>query len=464
MHFDPRRRRALAALGGLASLGAWPRLLRARAGARVAVVGAGAAGIAAAAALRQAGADVVVLEARTRLGGRIWTSDALGVPVDLGAAWIHGERGNPMVALARAAGVGTRATDWDAIRLHDHDGTLLSEEASELVWAVTERMLAELVRAGRRARSDASMVEAVAALRRTHLAALSPSVSRGVDWALHAMIESESGASYAERSLAAYDAEQALEGDDLLLERGYEALIAPVAETLAVRLGQVVQAVRHDATGVALVLQHGVPLRVDAAVLTVPLGVLKADAIHIEPALPDAQRLAIARLGMGVLDKLVLRFPERFWPAGDAPFGIVAPPALADAGLEVYPVDGLLGAPVLVLLYGGPRARRLAGLGGTAQRVADAMARLRVVFPDAPDPSAVQATDWAADPWSRGSYSVMAPGSSLADYRALAQPAGPRLWLAGEATVDDFPATVHGAWRSGQRAAREVLAALSAPA
>lgn len=185
-----------------------------------------------------------------------------------------------------------------------------------------------------------------------------------------------------------------------------------------------------------------------------PLGVLKAGTVRIEPPLPARQQTAVERLGMGVLDKLALRFPAPFWPPGDAPFGVIAPEDSPLAGIEAYPVDGLLNAPVLVLLYGGPRARRFAALGSEAGLVTDAMARLRTVFPTAPDPLAAVTTDWAADLWSRGSYSVMAPGSGLDDYRALARPAGPRLWLAGEATVDDFPATVHGAWRSGLRAAR----------
>lgn len=462
MEFDLHRRRSLAALATLGSMGAWHGLLRARPGIRIAVVGAGAAGVAAADTLTRAGADVVVLEARSRIGGRIWTSDALGVPVDLGAAWIHGERGNPMIALARAAGVPLRATDWEATQLYDCDGARFSEDISEQAWAMAERAMADLARSAKRAAPDAQMAAAVEALRGGLLASLAPQPMRAVEWMLHTEIESESGASYAERSHAAYDSEQALAGDDLLLQRGYRALIAPIAASLDVRLGSPVTAVRHDAAAVELTVEQGAVIHADAAILTVPLGVLKANVLGIEPALPERQQTAIERLGMGVLDKLVLRFPERFWPAGDAPFGVVAPPALADAGLEVYPLDGLLGAPLLVLLYGGPRARRLAALGGQAEQVADAMARLRAAFPDAPDPNAVQVTHWAADPWSRGSYSVMAPGSSLAGYRALAQPAGKRLWLADEATVDDFPATVHGAWRSGQRAAREVLAALGA--
>src|SRR6185436_16299522 len=98
-----------------------------RASADVIVIGAGIAGLAAARTLADAGASVVVLEARDRIGGRVWTDRSLGVPIDLGASWIHGVEGNPITELARAAGAPTLPTDWDDFALFDHDGTRVSK-------------------------------------------------------------------------------------------------------------------------------------------------------------------------------------------------------------------------------------------------------------------------------------------------------------------------------------------------
>jgi polyamine oxidase len=450
---DPQRRRCLAGLGALLALAAAP-LPPARAmAAPVLVVGAGMAGLAAARTLRREGLAVTVLEARPRIGGRIWTRHELGAPVDLGASWIHGDQGNPLGRLLRATGASTLATDWEALRLYDQDGSVLAD--AEL--AAAEAAVAALSRRLAVAQEDAgpamSLAEVVDPLRADWARRLAPRVRRAAEWLLHAELESESGATLGARGLAAFDQEQAIAGDDLLIAEGYASLLAPLAEGLDIRRDWPVHRVLHDEAGVRLSGPRG-ELGAAAAILSLPLGVLKAGRVVVEPPLPRRQRQAITRLGMGVLDKLVWRFPRRFWPADGAPFGVLGD-ARGDGALECYPLHRSSGQPILMLLFGAQRAARFAAGGEAAAE--QALAALRRAFPAAPAPLAALRTDWAADPWTGGSYSVMAPGASLADHAALGEPAGPRLWLAGEATVDDYPATVHGAYLSGVRAAERVL-------
>lgn len=452
----PRRVLLHGLLGG-AGLAALPLPALAASVPRVAVIGAGIAGLGAARALRARGLDVIVLEARGRIGGRIWTSQRLGVPVDLGAAWIHGDVGNPLMRLARSAGLHTQPTDWDALALFDADGEALSSGDMEVAWARVEQVLAAIAEAQPQASSQASLAAVIAAAQPAAHAGLAPRLSRAVDWLLHTTIESEAGAGFAQRGLLAYDSEEALDGDDLLIRQGYAALLRPLAEGLDVRLGSEVVAIDHHAEGVRIACADGPPLTADAAVLSVPLGVLKAGGLTIRPALPAAHRTAIDRLGMGLLNKLAMRFPHRFWPEDGAPFGLLG--GRGDIALECYPLHTLVQAPVLVLLYGGERGHAFERLDG-AQASQQAVASLRRAFPAAVAPLVIEATAWGEDRFARGSYSVMAPGSSLADHRRLAAPAGERLWLAGEATADDYPATVHGALVSGQRAAAAVIAAL----
>lgn len=457
MSLHTRRRTWLKGLTGLLALAALPLQAAPGGAPRVAVIGAGAAGLAAARSLQAAGVAVTVFEARQRIGGRIWTSDALGVALDMGAAWIHGDRGNPLVPLASEAGLRTVATDWDAMRLYDVDGRGLSDEELEHAWTLTEQVLEGIVEQSADAGRRASLAPSIAAAGRGPLAGLPPSIRRSVAFLLSSQIETESGADFAGRSLSAFDSEEGFDGDDLLIARGYAALLQPLTKGLQIHLGRTITAIRHDAQAVHVRESDATEHRFDAAVLSVPLGVLKHGDLRIEPALPAAQQRAVATLQMGVLNKLALRFESRFWPVDGAPFGLLG--ETEDDGAEAVPMDSVVDAPVLVLLYGARRGRNFEQRS-SEQQVATAMAALRRAFPGAPDPQRAQSTAWLADPYSRGSYSVMAPSADLAMHTALSRPAGPRLWLAGEASADDYPSTVHGAYLSGQRAAKDLLRTL----
>jgi monoamine oxidase len=187
---------------------------------------------------------------------------------------------------------------------------------------------------------------------------------------------------------------------------------------------------------------------------SVPLGVLKAGSIRFEPPLPAAKQRAIETLGMGLLDKIVLLFPERFWDArgwlrNDGP----------EPGLwsEWVDLTALIGRPGLMGFNAAEVARRVARQSDAAI-VSSALAQLRRCYPNAviPEPSAVLLTRWGDDPFALGSYSFAAVGST----NAMRQELG-RRWqgmvLAGEATSPAFPATLQGAYLSGQQAAQSLL-------
>ena len=186
----------------------------------------------------------------------------------------------------------------------------------------------------------------------------------------------------------------------------------------------------------------------DRVIVTVPLGVLKAQTIAFDPPLPERKRRAIERLGFGLLNKVVLSFEEAFWPESPDMIGLVGPnQPVADL------VSGLTfaGTPLLVGLRGGAAARSREALSDQ-DAIGEVLAAL-----GAPEPSGALVTRWAADPSARGSYSFLAVGSTPADLRALAEPLGERLLFAGEATHEEFFATVHGAYMSGIREAGRIL-------
>jgi monoamine oxidase len=438
-----------------------PRPRRARAddeaGERVVVVGAGVAGLAAARALVEEGRRVTVLEGRDRIGGRVVTSRAWkDLPCDLGASWIQGTRGNPIAALVDEWGIETKATNPDDADVFRADGRRVTDAEADRVDRQLEVILAGVrEEQARRASTGVPLALGPVVERLLNEAGPDPVLRRDVEQALIAAIENEFAADLGELSLLHYDAAGGHGGKNVLFPKGYDEVPRRLAEGLDVRLRHVVTAIEHDARRV-VVRTAAASFEADRVVVTLPLGVLKKHAVAFAPPLPEAKRAAIGRLGMGVLDKLWLRFPRAFWGTrGKDLIGFVG--KTRGAWAEAVDFQRVLGKPVLLCFQSGSVARAAEVLPDE-RLVASAMEWIRAVFgADAPDPVAHQATRWAADPFSLGSYSFFAKGSSPTDSEAIAAPVGERLFFAGEATSADHPATVHGAYASGLRAAREVV-------
>ncbi len=188
-------------------------------------------------------------------------------------------------------------------------------------------------------------------------------------------------------------------------------------------------------------------------VVTAPLGVLQAGTLKFDPPLGEDHDSALGRLAMATIEKVVLRFSERFWP--EAVWQI----AHVDEG-RAFPVwldfSRHTGSPTLVAFHNPPPLPSLEGLG-PEERIGAALDALREMFGPVPDPKEALVTDWSGDPWSRGSYSYIPLGGGAEDMRSLAEPVSERLLLAGEATVPESYGTVLAAFTSGLRAARWTL-------
>jgi len=413
---------------------------------RVIVVGAGMAGLAAARRLRDAGHHVTVLEARGRLGGRILTDDSLGVPIDLGASWIHGDQGNPIADLAEKVGAETVPTDWDSLAVYGPDGPIPAGDIKEAdaAWREVSDELEDL-------HADAGLNDSLAdglidvAGRR----ALADPLAR---WTIDSYVTSDYGADPADMSLRYFEQDEAFAGDDLIFPGGYRPLIRALARGTSVRLREQVRAIAHDQDGVTVTTDRGA-YTADRAIVTAPLGVLRAGAIAFDPPLPQAKTAAIQRLRMGFLDKVVLRFPAPFWPRDVEVFGMVG-----DQPIPHF-INALVftGEPILIGLIGGSAAREREKLSD-AVILRDARAALASSFGvDVPEPNGALITRWAQDRLTYGSYSYPAVGSRPGDRDVLASAVGGRIHFAGEATHVDYFATVHGAYLSGLRAADEVI-------
>ena len=453
------RRSLVVAAATTSLLGAAGAPISARAGNgdRVVVVGAGVAGIVAADRLRRAGYDVRVLEARRRPGGRIHTWRGWpGAPLDLGASWIHGyAAGNPLTPIAHRAGARLVPSSYDATRVHVD--RRLRAEGVQPHFGRWGRIVEEAKRRAARLPQDVSLQAAVhQRVAELHLSAFDRDA---LAFYLNASYTTEWGEDPAALSARTVDEgkEYGPTGEDAFFPHGYDQVARYLARHLSIELGVVVRRLVLRRGGVRVETSAGViPAR--AVVVTVPLGVLQHEAIEFVPGLPARHAQAVDRLGMGVLSKTFLRFERPFWPADLDWHEYLGP--RHGAWAEWFS-QAKAGAPVLVAFNGGDRARAIERAPAGEVR-SDAMRTLRSMFgQDTPEPLAATTTGWSRDRFAHGSYSTNAVGSTRADRVALGAPVEGRIFFAGEATEPDYSATVHGAYRTGLRAARQVAAELA---
>jgi monoamine oxidase len=255
----------------------------------VVVVGAGFAGLAAARTLVDAGLKVTVLEARDRIGGRTRTDTSLGVPIDIGASWIHGTENNPLTKLARDIGAKTVPTDFEDFILVDKHEIVgqRAAAASAEDWRRIARKLDDLS-------GDASAEESVA----DGLVGIANLDDPLVAWNVTSRIAGEYAADPNQMSLRWLGSEGQFKGPDVILPGGYTQLSQNLAKGLDIRTTTEVKRIAHGGETVRIETSQG-DVTADRVIVTVPLGVLKAGTVAFDPPLPQAKRDAIERLGFG---------------------------------------------------------------------------------------------------------------------------------------------------------------------
>jgi monoamine oxidase len=436
---------------------------------RVLVIGAGVSGLYAARSLQTAGYQVTVLEAATQIGGRIRTDRSLfgNLPIEIGAQFIHGQRNdagqlNPIWSLAQDRGWTTAHFNSDSATLLRSGLPLVSTDEEDLYaladaayeWIIDVRK--EQLEDNQTTVSVWSAFDAFAKRQR-----LSKTRRRDLRALLAADVEGDLAGDLNRISLLAYDEDEEFGiGGDRMILGGYDQVPAHLAQGLDIRLSTRVRRIEHGSAPARVLTHAGTVFEAEAVLVTVPLGVLRAGSISFSPSLPTSKRGALSRMRMGAFTKVILQFPDRFWPAGNWFTNIMpkSPWGLSFASMETpHP-----GSNILIAWQAGTRARTLEALSDT-RVLTTVMRDLRATFPaqTLPNPSRLHVTRWSRDPLTLGAYSYPVIGSLRSDISRLAAPVGSRLFFAGEATSADYPGTVHGAWLSGERAANEITTALA---
>ncbi|MBW8724892.1 MAG: FAD-dependent oxidoreductase [Inquilinus limosus] len=406
----------------------------------IVIVGAGAAGLAAARRLGGLGVTFVVLEARPRIGGRAFTdTETLGAAVDLGGHWLHSPALNPLTPLAVRYGIRVdRSPDPARLAI---DGRMLSGAEAAAADAGIADGFARIAAA--RDRRDGAVSDLVP----------EDDPSSGL---FEAAFLAKQGVPPAESSIIDF-ARYVWEGDDWPVLDGLGALVARHARSVPVELETPVTRIGwHGRDHVAVETPRGA-IEARAVIVTVPAGVLAGDALRFDPPLPGWKRQAIADLPMGSCNKLSLGLMGN-------PFGDVAGPILAAGSGADRSVEFLLredGRDTVTMMVNGAFSKDLAAAGAPAM-IDYAVGRLSALFG-----SAIRSgltgrhvlADWDHDPWAAGCYAVARPGA--ADARAaLARPVEDRLFFAGEAVHDRYMGDVHGAHLSGETAAEDAARAI----
>ncbi|XP_058098763.1 lysine-specific histone demethylase 1 homolog 3 [Magnolia sinica] len=501
---------------------------------RVIIIGAGPAGLTAARHLQRQGFSVNVLEARNRIGGRVYTDrSSLSVPVDLGASIITGveadvateRRPDPSSLICGQLGLELTVLNSDCPLYDIVTGQKVPADLDEALEAEYNSLLDDmvvLVAQNGEGAMKMSLEEGLEyALKRRRVVQstavakesdqfkipydsevldtsangsvdtaiennadnrlldnsilyeelLSPLERRVMDWHF-ANLEYGCAALLKAVSLPYWNQDDVyggFGGAHCMIKGGYSAVLESLCKGLSIHLNHVVTEVMYntrDSGGtsgrcseVKVSTSSGDEFVGDAVLITVPLGCLKANMIKFSPVLPDWKQSSIQRLGFGVLNKVVLEFPEVFWDDTVDYFGATAEETDCRGQCFMFwNIKKTVGAPVLIALVVGKAAIDGQSMS-SLDHVNHALMVLRKLFGEAsvPNPIASVVTNWGKDPFSRGAYSYVAVGASGEDYDILARPVENCLFFAGEATCKEHPDTVGGAMMSGLREAVRII-------
>jgi len=438
----------------------------------VIIVGGGVSGLSAANTLKQNGVKkILVLEAADRIGGRVWTEDPWGSKIEMGASWISGIVNSPTFEIVKDMNLATQPTVYghhclackmDSMAIYDQDGKRLSkEEVIQLQDNVSKftEYLEELVSQKdntSQAFNSLTFLDVLNDFSKKNK--LSDPMYDKLYFALRLLVTYEMAVDLKDVSahLGRLTAASKVSGSDVVIPLGYNLVSSKLAKNTPIELNCTVTGINYDKQVVECTTNKGV-YKAKNCIVTVPIGVLKAEKIAFSPPLPKGKLDAIATIQAGVFNKIYLLFPCTFWDDDLEWIESIPSPKNRDEIWDIMNFGKYFKQPILLAFTAGSFAKEVEKWSD--EKTVDAiMTVLKKIYGEnIPSPSSYRITRWGSNPLTLCSYSSPSLKPEMKTYVDFALPVKDRLFFAGEATSEADGGMVYGAFITGERAAKQVL-------
>ncbi|KAK6339155.1 hypothetical protein TWF718_008578 [Orbilia javanica] len=458
---------------------------------KVLVIGAGTCGLRAAEVLIQAGCEVKVLEARNRVGGRIATTTKLGLPLDLGANWIHGNVGNPIIAIAEKAGSSYSIDELDDTIVFAPDGSLLpkrlGDEVVTKMWDYFDEGITYSAQNMETIKPNISFMDYYE--RKVAAEEGWGEERKAYQLQVADLLGSIVATEIRKQDFRNLHMEEPIPGENLFLSSTYGPVMDLMAETVlkedgCLELNKPVERVETVQTADGGLVHNvytkdGHSYTADAILCSIPLGSLKQDRVKFDPPIPERIRQSIKHLGYGSLEKTYITFPNAFWMDGPSYFIFLADPTASDrktmAAISLAHIAAPHNQPTLLFYTHGETSKHITSILQFSTSPQESRQKILAFFQpyisrlpkysaSNPDciPRGYVATNWLNDEYAgNGSYTNFPVGlvDGVEDVKVIEEGVKERrLWFCGEHTAPLLGlASVSGAYWAGEIAAKRCL-------
>ena len=408
----------------------------------VLVIGAGVSGLAAAKYLSSRNVTVNVIEAQSKVGGRLKTNRSLDIAFDEGASWIHGPDGNPITELISPSGVNTFPTNDNNVEVYDINGSVYDENVLDTSENAYNNILNSLAGS-----IDKSFEEV--------FYDNYPQYKNNRLWSymLSAFLEFDTGGDISELSSLDYYDDEEFSGDDIIVTNGYDRIADYLAKGLNIELNKKVTGIDYSGSKV-LVSTTDQEFSADYVIVTVPLGVLKNNVVNFTPSLSGNIQNSINNLKMGSVNKFLCVWDTPFWDTNLQYIGYT--PETMGKFNYFLNLNKFSESNALMTFAFGDYSKTTENMADN-EVIDEIMNHLKSIYGSGiPEPTKFLRTKWVSNEYTFGSYSFATNGTRTSDFSVFEESMNNKLFFAGEHTSKDYRGTVHGAYNSGFRAAEQI--------